>query len=166
VGCSSWHAPIAVSPEYLSGLSVVEQLVKNISQRSAPRLDSYEWWGVWGSMGKCLGWWASLVFWNFTPEQVQNSDKLVEYLEEVCCLGIPGRLKLLQCVGVWPTPTEPCSTLFSALKGKGGGKTKRQAPWLPQCPSWAQQLNQKTSPCQYQSSPCRKRYKQRNQFAP
>jgi len=32
-------------------------------------------------MGHC----APLVFWNFTPEQVQNPDKIVEYLEEVCC---------------------------------------------------------------------------------
>jgi len=45
-------------------------------------------------------------------------------------LGIPGRHKLLQCAGVWPTPSKPCSTLFSTLKGKGG-KTKRQAPQLP-----------------------------------
>jgi len=32
-----------------------QQLFKDIAQRSAPRLDSYEWWGVWNSMGKCLG---------------------------------------------------------------------------------------------------------------
>ncbi|GAB0203955.1 microtubule-associated protein RP/EB family member 1-like [Grus japonensis] len=25
------------------------------------------------------------MFWNFTPEQVQNPEKLVEYLEKVCC---------------------------------------------------------------------------------
>ncbi|KAK4818255.1 hypothetical protein QYF61_009430 [Mycteria americana] len=36
-------------------------------------------------MGKCLGWWEPPVFWNFTPEQVQNPEKLVEYLEKVCC---------------------------------------------------------------------------------
>ncbi|GAB0208748.1 microtubule-associated protein RP/EB family member 1-like [Grus japonensis] len=36
-------------------------------------------------MGKCLEWWAPPVFWNFTPEQVQNPEKLVEYLEKVCC---------------------------------------------------------------------------------
>jgi len=72
----------------LNGFQVlfrVKQVVKNIAQRSAPRLDSYEWQGVWDSMGKCLGWWALLVFWNFTPEQVQNPVKLVEHLEEVCC---------------------------------------------------------------------------------
>jgi len=34
----------------------VKQLFKNIAQRSAPRLDSYEWQGVWNSMGRCLGW--------------------------------------------------------------------------------------------------------------
>ncbi|KAK4811288.1 hypothetical protein QYF61_023340 [Mycteria americana] len=36
-------------------------------------------------MGKCLGQWAPPVFWNFPPEQVQNPEKLVEYLEKVCC---------------------------------------------------------------------------------
>ncbi|KAK4831221.1 hypothetical protein QYF61_016319 [Mycteria americana] len=35
-------------------------------------------------MGKCLSYWAPPVFWNFTPEQVQNPEKLVEYLEKVC----------------------------------------------------------------------------------
>ncbi|KAK4817456.1 hypothetical protein QYF61_015611 [Mycteria americana] len=36
-------------------------------------------------MGKYLGQWAPPVFWNFTPEQVQNPEKLVKYLEKVCC---------------------------------------------------------------------------------
>ncbi|KAK4810697.1 hypothetical protein QYF61_007671 [Mycteria americana] len=62
----------------------VKQLIKNTTQRSAPRLDSYEGQGVWDSMGKCLGQWAPPVFWNFTPEQVQDPEKLVKYLEKVC----------------------------------------------------------------------------------
>jgi len=33
----------------------VKQFVNNITQRSAPGLDSYEWLGVWDSMGKYLG---------------------------------------------------------------------------------------------------------------
>ncbi|KAK4818287.1 hypothetical protein QYF61_010429 [Mycteria americana] len=36
-------------------------------------------------MGKYLGYWAPPVFWNFTPEQVQDPEKLVKYLEKVCC---------------------------------------------------------------------------------
>ncbi|KAK4814671.1 hypothetical protein QYF61_024978 [Mycteria americana] len=60
----------------------ISKQFKNIIQRSSP---SYEWQGVWDSMGKCLGRWAPPVFWNFTPEQVQNPEKLVEYLEKVCC---------------------------------------------------------------------------------
>ena len=35
-------------------------------------------------MDKCLEQWAPPVFWNFTPEQVQNPEKLVKYLEKVC----------------------------------------------------------------------------------
>ncbi|KAM6097713.1 uncharacterized protein LJ206_001003 [Theristicus caerulescens] len=66
-------------------LSKVNKHFKNIIQRSAPRLDSYEWQGVWESTGKCLGRWAPPMFWNFTPEQVQNPEKLVEHLEKVCC---------------------------------------------------------------------------------
>ncbi|KAK4819027.1 hypothetical protein QYF61_024181 [Mycteria americana] len=36
-------------------------------------------------MGKYLGQWAPPMFWNLTPEQVQNPEKLVKYLEKVCC---------------------------------------------------------------------------------
>ncbi|KAK4811031.1 hypothetical protein QYF61_015735 [Mycteria americana] len=36
-------------------------------------------------MGKYLGQWAPPMFWNFTPEQVQDPEKLVKYLEKVCC---------------------------------------------------------------------------------
>jgi len=35
----------------------VKQVVKDISQRPAPRLNSYEWMGVWNNMGK----------WEFHP---------------------------------------------------------------------------------------------------
>jgi len=72
----------------LNGFQVlfrVKQVVKNITQRSAPGLDSYEWRGAWDSTSKYLGQWAPLVFLNLTPEQVQNTDKLVKYLEKVCC---------------------------------------------------------------------------------
>jgi len=72
----------------LNGLQVlfrVKQVVKNIVQRPAPGLDSYEWLGVWDSMGKYLGQWTPLMFLKLTPEQVQNPDKLVKYLQKVCC---------------------------------------------------------------------------------
>ena len=77
-----------------SVLSKVNKQVKNIIQRSAPRLDSYAWQGMWDSMGKCLRQWAPPVLWDFTPEQVQNPDKLVEHLEEVCCH--PGKSREIQ----------------------------------------------------------------------
>jgi len=59
----------------VSVLLKVSKHFKNIIQRSASSLDSYEWQGVWNSTGRCLGWWAPLEFWNFTPEQVQNPEK-------------------------------------------------------------------------------------------
>jgi len=54
-------------------------------QRPAPGLDSCEWLGVWNSMGRCLEQWAPPVFLKLTPEQVQNQNKLVKYLQKVCC---------------------------------------------------------------------------------
>jgi len=54
-------------------------------QRPAPGLDGYEWLGVWDSMGKYLGQRAPPVSLKLTPEQVQNPDKLVKYLQKVCC---------------------------------------------------------------------------------
>jgi len=63
----------------------VKQVVKNIVQRPAPGLDSCDWLGVWDSMGRCPGQWAPPVCFKLTPEQVQNPDKLVKYLQKVCC---------------------------------------------------------------------------------
>ena len=34
------------------------------------------------------------LFWNFTPEQVQDPEKLVKYLEKVCCH--PGNSREIQ----------------------------------------------------------------------
>ncbi|XP_049649681.1 uncharacterized protein LOC126035292 [Accipiter gentilis] len=36
-------------------------------------------------MGKYLEKWAPPMFWKFTPEQVQDPEELVKYLEKVCC---------------------------------------------------------------------------------
>jgi len=87
----------------LNGFQVlfrVKKLSKNITQRTAPGLDSYEWQVVWESMGKYLGQWAPLVFLNLTPEQVQNPDKLVKYVEEYAVtLAILETNKSLHCAG-------------------------------------------------------------------
>jgi len=72
----------------LNGFGVlfrVKQVVKNIMQRPAPGLDSSEWLGVWDCMGRCLGQWEPMVSLKLTPEQVQNLDKLIKYLQKVCC---------------------------------------------------------------------------------
>jgi len=73
---------------FLNGLQVlfrVKQVVKNIVQRPAPGPDSCEWLGVWDTMGRCLEQWAPPVCFELTPEQIQNPDKLVKYLQKVCC---------------------------------------------------------------------------------
>jgi len=72
----------------LNGLQVlfrVKQVVKNILQRPAPGLDSSEWLGVWDSIGNYLGQWTHPMFFKLTPEQVQDPDSLVKYLQKVCC---------------------------------------------------------------------------------
>jgi len=90
----------------LNGLQVlfsVKQAVKNIVQRPAPGLDSSEWLGVWDSMGRCLGQWAPPVSLKLTPEQVQNLDKLVKYLQKVCCH--PGNSRETQITAMcWGLP--------------------------------------------------------------
>jgi len=50
---------------------MVKQVVKNIVQRPAPGPGSCEWLGVWDSIGRCLGQWATPAFLKLTPEQVQ-----------------------------------------------------------------------------------------------
>jgi len=63
----------------------IKQVVKNILQRPTLGLDSCEWLGVWDSMSKYLGQWTPPMLFKLTPEQVQNLDKLVKYLQKVCC---------------------------------------------------------------------------------
>lgn len=66
-------------------LFIIKQIFKNTTQRSIPRLDSYEWQDVWDSMGKNLGEQTPPMFWNFTPKKVHNPENLVKYLEKICC---------------------------------------------------------------------------------
>jgi len=63
----------------------VKQAVKNIMQRPVLGLDSSEWLSVWDNMDRCLEQWAPPVSLKLTPEQVQNPDKLVKYLQKECC---------------------------------------------------------------------------------
>lgn len=63
----------------------IKELLKYITQRSALTQDSSEWQTVRDGMGRCLEHWALPEVWNFTSEQLQNPEKLVEHLEKVCC---------------------------------------------------------------------------------
>jgi len=83
-------------------------------------------------MGKCLGGWAPLVFWNFTPEQVQNPDKLAEYLEEVCCHS--GNSRETQIIALFWGLSHAYRALFNTIQCSKveGGNTNRQALRLPQ----------------------------------
>ncbi|KAK4825000.1 hypothetical protein QYF61_022572 [Mycteria americana] len=99
----------------------ISKQFKNIIQTSAPRPDSYEWQGVWDSMGRCLRWWAPPVFWNFTLEQVQNPEKLVEHLEKVCCH--PGNSKEIQITAMCWGLAHAYQAMFNTIQNPQDDKT-------------------------------------------
>jgi len=91
---------------------------------------------VWDSLGKFLGQWAAPVFLNLTHEQVQNPDKLVKYLQKVCCH--PGSCRETQITTTcWGLAHGYRAALFNAIQcSKGeGAKTKQQTSCLPNPPS-------------------------------
>ncbi|XP_074878635.1 uncharacterized protein LOC142028689 [Buteo buteo] len=120
----SWDVGTSMVLALLLGISMllnvvqllfkVKQLFKKITQRSAPRLDNYEWQGVCGSMGKYLEKWAPPVFWKFTPEQVQNPEELVKYLEKVCCH--PGSSREIQITATCWVLTHAYRALFNTTQ--------------------------------------------------
>jgi len=87
-------------------------------QRSAPRCDSSEWQGVWNGMGRCLEQWASPVGWDFTSEQLQNPEKLVEYLEKFCCH--PGDPREAQITATCWGLASACQALFNTIQHPHG----------------------------------------------
>jgi len=106
----------------LQDLFRVKQVVKNIVQRPAPGLDSCEWLGVWDSMGRCLEQWTPPVCFKLTPEQVQNPDNLVKYLQKVCCH--PGNSRETQITATCWGLAHVYQALFNLIqcfKGEEGG---------------------------------------------
>ncbi|KAK4810755.1 hypothetical protein QYF61_007729 [Mycteria americana] len=73
-------------------------------------------------MGKCLGRWAPPVSWNFTPEQVQNPEKLVEYLEKVCCH--PDNSKEIQITAMCWGLAHAYRALFNTIQNPQGSGDK------------------------------------------
>jgi len=92
-------------------------------QRPAPGLDSCEWLGVWDSMGRCLGQWAHPVCSKLTPEQVENPDNLVKFLQKVCCH--PGNSRETQITTMCWSLAHVCRAMFNLIqcpKRERGGK--------------------------------------------
>ncbi|KAK4810565.1 hypothetical protein QYF61_004528 [Mycteria americana] len=73
-------------------------------------------------MGKCLGRWAPPVFWNFTPEQVQNPEKLVEYLEKLC--HHPANSSETQLTALYWGLAHAYRALFNAIQNPQGSGDK------------------------------------------
>jgi len=100
----------------------VKQVVKNIVQRTVPGQDSSEWLGVWDSMGKYLGQWTFPMLFKLTPEQVQNPDKLVKYLQKVCCHHGNSRETQITAMSWGLTRTyQALFNQFQCSKGERGG---------------------------------------------
>jgi len=73
-------------------------------------------------MGRCLEQWAPLVFLKLTPKQVQDPDKLVKYLQKVCCQ--PGNSRQTQITAIYWGLAHAYRALFNliqCLKGERGG---------------------------------------------
>jgi len=104
----------------------IKQLFKNITQTSVPSQGSSEWQGVWDNMARCPEQWAPPVVWNFTYEHLQNPEKLLEYLEKVCCL--PGNPKETQTTAVCWDLT--CLCLPSSVQHHSASSRGREYLWI------------------------------------
>ncbi|XP_042655671.1 ubiquitin carboxyl-terminal hydrolase 4 isoform X3 [Tyto alba] len=60
------------------------QKIGNTTQRSAPKRNSYGWHGMWENMGRYLESFSPPMVWNFTPEQLQHPDEVIECLKRKC----------------------------------------------------------------------------------
>lgn len=54
-------------------------------QRPVPRGNSNEWHGLCQKIGQFCEEFSAPVVWEFTYEQLQDSDKMTEYLQGECC---------------------------------------------------------------------------------
>lgn len=76
--------------DVFQSLFKIKQLFKNITQRSALKLDLMSD-REGDNMGRYLKEWTPWALWNFIPEQLQNPEKTVKYLEKVCCHSVNSR---------------------------------------------------------------------------
>lgn len=59
---------------------VTKEIFRKVILRSPPGVDSQEWHVMWQKQD-CF----APVVWKFSPEQLQNPNKVGEYLKEKCC---------------------------------------------------------------------------------
>lgn len=70
------------------------------------------------SCGRCIKCWAPLVVWNFTSKQLQNPEKLVEFLELLCCL--PGSSREAQITAARWDLAHVYQSLFNTIQHRQG----------------------------------------------
>jgi len=112
----------------LNGLQVlfrVKQVDKNIVQRPALGLDSSEWLCVGDRMGKYLLQWTPPMLFKLSPEQVQNPDKLLKYLEKECCH--PGNSRETQITATCWGLAHAYRALFNTVQCCKGEREAKEA---------------------------------------
>lgn len=58
------------------------EISREVAQRSILGVKNPEWHGMWKDIGQILKKFPSPVVWKFPPEQIQNPEKVAEYLKE------------------------------------------------------------------------------------
>ncbi|RMC19558.1 hypothetical protein DUI87_03116 [Hirundo rustica rustica] len=66
---------------------VEKEIFRKVIQRSAPRETSHVWHGMREKMGQVLEKFSPPMFSEFTPEQRQDPDKVIEYSKGKYCGG-------------------------------------------------------------------------------
>lgn len=84
---------------------------------SALRLDSCEWQGVWGSMGKSPGQWSAPAFWNYTLDKCRIWKIYLNIWKNI--LSLPSSRDTNHCNVLRPGPGLLSPVLLGNLKGKG-----------------------------------------------
>lgn len=122
--CYACYASVQ-SPLCLVTFGGRTEISKKATQTPVPRGNGHEWHGMCEKTGQSSEKSSAPAVWEFTPEQLQDSDKVTEYLQGGCCVSSRGQ---------WTAPS--------------GRRKQQQEPRPRQL-----QLNQGNSPC-WGSHPC------------
>lgn len=111
--------------QFLSVWSTLSlEISREVVQKPAPEVDSPEQHERWEKMGQILKKYSAPMIWKFTPEQIQDPDKMAEYLKESCC---GSSRQAWSCAGPWLLPTTHCYCTAPSGEGKESRPTSTMA---------------------------------------